>query len=232
MKRKMLCSLALTGAAFAAARAPASQPVVPRPPNFVTCEEWHSTPDRIPDSKKQTPSWITIHHAGELWKAGTDPVKFLQNMQAWGKKRPQLEKPPRNTYWPDLPYHFLVSPDGRIFEGRPTQYEPESNTKIPLAGNLAIEVMGDFDKQRPSVAQLASLTRLVAWLMQEHKIALDRVRTHKDAVPTACPGRDLYRYFQDGSFKRWVSEVLAGKQLVIEPGPALKDGPTTQVGAH
>ena len=152
----------------------------------------------------------------------------MQNLQAWGKRRPQVEKPPRNTYWPDLPYHFLIAPDGRIIEGRPVEYEPESNTTMSLAGNIGIELMGDFEQQRPSVAQLESVTCLTAWLMQQHRIDLDHVRTHRDAVPgqTVCPGRDFYRYIQDGKLKQWVKDVLAGKKLEIVPGPPLKDGPT------
>jgi hypothetical protein len=208
-----------------------TQPAVPRPPRYVTREQWGSKPEVIPDSRKHTPAWITIHHAGELWTNDKDPVKFVQNMQAWGKRRPQVEKPPRNTYWPDLPYHFLIAPDGRIFEGRPVAYEPESNTKMSLAGNIAIELMGNFEAQRPSVAQLQSVTRLTAWLMQQHHLDLDHVRTHRDAAPgqTVCPGRDFYRYIEDGKFKQWVKTVLAGEKLKIEPGPPLKDGPTTLI---
>lgn len=201
---------------------------VPRPEKFVTREEWGSKPDAIPDSRKHVPKWITIHHGGELWANKMDPAEFVRSMQAWGKKRPQIEKPPRNTYWPDLPYHFLIGPDGRIFEGRAVEYEPESNTNYSLAGNLGIELMGDFTRQRPSKAQLESVVRLTAWLMQQQHIDMDHVRTHRDAAPgqTACPGTDFYRYFQDGQFKKWVSEVLAGEELKIDPGPPLPDGPT------
>ena len=211
---------------MAAAQALPSR-AVPRPDKFVTREAWGSKPDPIPASRKHTPKWITIHHAGVLWTNSQDPVQFVRNMQAWGKKRPQIEQPPRNTYWPDLPYHFLVGPDGRIFEGRPVEFEPESNTKYSLAGNIGVEMMGDFERQRPSPAQLESVVRLTAWLMQQHHIALDNVRTHRDAAPgqTSCPGRDFYRYMKDGQFKRWVQAVEAGQELKIDPGPPLTDPP-------
>lgn len=205
----------------------ATDVVVPRPGKYVTREEWGSTPDKIPDSRKQTPVWITIHHGGELWTNKIDPAEFVRDMQAWGKKRPQIEKPPRNTYWPDLPYHYLIAPDGRIFEGRPIEYEPESNTKYSLKGNLGIELMGNFNVQRPSKEQLESVVRLTAWLMQKTHIEMDHVRTHRDAAPgqTECPGRDFYRYILDGQFKKWVGEVLAGEELVIDPGPPLPAEP-------
>src|SRR5687767_7957037 len=203
------------------------QSAVAKPDKIVTRGQWGSKPDPIPESRKHTPKWITIHHAGVLWTNSVEPAQFVRNMQAWGKKRPQLEKPPRDTYWPDLPYHFLIAPDGRIFEGRPVEYEPESNTEYSLAGNIGVEMMGDFNRQRPSPAQLESVVRLTAWLMQGHKIEVERVRTHRDAAPgqTTCPGRDFFRYMLDGQFRKWVGAVLKGEELKIDPGPPLPAEP-------
>ena len=200
-------------------------------PPLVTRAQWGSKPKPIPDSRRQVPVWITIHHAGEVWKAGEGPAEFVRKMQVWGQNRPTIEPPPRNTFWPDLPYHYLIAPDGRIFEGRPVEYEPESNTNYPLNGNIGVEMMGDFNAQRPSLAQLRSVTRLTAWLASEHGIALDHVRTHQDAAPdqTDCPGKDFYRYIADGSFKRWVEQALTGAEPKIEPGPQLPDGPTAPI---
>ncbi|MBA4104600.1 MAG: N-acetylmuramoyl-L-alanine amidase [Pirellula sp.] len=200
----------------------------PRPTNIVTREEWKSDPAPIPDNRKHTPRYITLHHAGVLWTNSQTPEQFIRNMQAWGKRRPEIEQPPRNTYWPDLAYHFLIAPDGRIFEGRPVEYEPESNTKYELAGNLGVEMMGDFNQQRPSPAQLESAVRLTAWLADEHKIKADDIRTHQDAAPnsTTCPGADFYRYFKSGEFKQWVAQVQQGEQPSITPGAPLPDGPT------
>src|SRR4051812_6861783 len=103
---------------------PAAASAVPKP-RIVTREEWGSQPQPIDESHKQVPKYVTIHHAGTLWKAGTDPVTFVRGVQAYGQKEKN---------WPDLPYHFMIAPDGRIFEGRPIEYEPQSNTKYPLQG--------------------------------------------------------------------------------------------------
>lgn len=204
---------------------------VPKP-SIVSKQAWGSRAQPIPDSRKQVPVWITIHHAGDFWKPGADPADFVRRMQSWGQNRPKLEQPPRNTYWPDLPYHFLIAPDGRIFEGRDLAYEPETNTHYSVNGNIGVELMGDFEKQRPSRAQIASCVALTAWLCQKYKIDLAHVRGHMDAAPgqTDCPGKDFYRYFQDGQFKRWVQTTLDGKSPVIDPGPALPGGPTRPIG--
>lgn len=87
--------------------------------------------------------------------------------------------------------------------------------------------MGDFNRQRPSPQQLDSVVRLTAWLMQEHGVQLDGVRTHRDVAQgqTSCPGRDFYRYFEDGQFKRWVQVVIDGRPLEIDPGLPLAGDP-------
>src|SRR3954466_7446576 len=94
-------------------------------PEIVAAKEWGSKPLAIDASRKQVPKFITIHHAGVLWKAGDDPVKKLQGLQVYGQKE---------KGWPDVPYHFLIAPDGRIFEGRAVAYEPDTNTSYTTSG--------------------------------------------------------------------------------------------------
>src|SRR5207244_405696 len=99
----VLCVI-VGSAHLARADEPTTKPV-PKPDIF-TREQWDSTPQPMPDSRKHTPKYITIHHAGTVWKPGGDPQKFVKTMQAWGQ---------REKNWPDLAYHFLIAPDGRIF---------------------------------------------------------------------------------------------------------------------
>ena len=219
----MICSpLGLLGACeLQHAQQPGVQPGVPKPP-IVSAQEWGSMPQPIPDSRKHTPKYITIHHAGVLWEGKTTPDKFVKNMQSWGQKEKN---------WPDLPYHFLIAPDGRIFEGRALAYEPDTNTKYELAGNIGVEMMGDFNRQRPSEAQLRSCVALVAWLAQELNVAPEHIRGHNDAAPgqTSCPGKDFYRYLEDGQFRNWVTETMQGKTPEVKHGAPLEGGPTRSI---
>ncbi|TWT76069.1 N-acetylmuramoyl-L-alanine amidase [Posidoniimonas polymericola] len=212
-----------------AARATGAEVDVPRPERFVSAEQWGSDPDPIDDSRRHTPKYVTLHHAGVKWDAGRDPVAFIRNMQSWGKRRPEVEPPPRNTYWPDLPYHFLIAPDGRIYEGRPLDYEPESNTKYELAGHIGVELMGNFEEQRPSPAQVDSAVRLTAWLLGKFELPLAAISTHGKVAKgqTSCPGRDFARYFEGDppEFNTWVGRVLDGEEPRIELGAPLAEGP-------
>jgi hypothetical protein len=223
MRHLLLCALlTVSSAASAQATKPAASSAVEKPA-IVSAKEWGSDPQPIPDERKHTPKYITIHHAGVLVKSTTDPTKFVKNMQGWGQ---------REKKWPDLAYHFLIAPDGRIFEGRSLAYEPESNTKYPLQGHIGVELMGNFEIQRMSPKQLDSLVKLNAWLCRELKIDPKDIGGHNDRAPkqTSCPGKDLYRYIEDGQISKWVAAILAGKPVEVKERPALPDGPTIYVG--
>jgi hypothetical protein len=220
MKIAVLLTLAM--ACVARGDGLATQPVVAKPA-IVSAAEWGSAPQPIPDSRKHTPKYITIHHAGTIWKPGGDPLKVVKGLQVYGQKEKN---------WPDVPYHFIIAPDGRIIQGRSMQYEPESNTKYNLQGHIGVELLGNFEEQRVNLPQLESVTKLVAWLCQDLKIDPSEIATHRDRAKdqTVCPGKDFYRYFSDGEFQKWVRETLAGKPPEIELRDPLPDGPTVMIG--
>ncbi|HEX8520648.1 MAG TPA: peptidoglycan recognition family protein [Tepidisphaeraceae bacterium] len=192
-------------------------------PETVTREQWGSDPQPIPDDQKHTPKIITIHHAGTPWKDGADPAKFVKAVQGWGQ---------RERNWPDLPYHFMIAPDGRIFEARPLEYAPQSNTKYDLPGHVGVELMGSFEVERVNEAQLSSLVKLVAWLCDEYKLKPEEIGGHKDRAKgqTTCPGKDFYRYIEDGTIRQWVEESLAGKTADVKLKDELEGGPTKMIG--
>jgi N-acetylmuramoyl-L-alanine amidase len=202
-----------------------TQPAIEKPA-MVTTEDWGSDPLPIPDERKHTPKFITIHHAGVDWEAESDPYEKIRNLQAWGKKT--VEDGGKD--WPDLPYHFLIAPDGRIFEGRPVEYEPETNTNYDVRNHLGVQIWGNFQTQRISPQQVASAVRLTAWLSQQYGVDDALIRGHRDvAEGTSCPGADFYRYLEDGQFLDWVNQVRAGEEPDINLGPPLEDGPTEMI---
>ena len=217
----LVCALS----AYADSETAQTQPEVQKPAT-ITAEQWGSDPLPIPDERKQVPEFITIHHAGVEWKAGDDPYKKIRGLQAWGKK--SVEDGGKG--WPDLPYHFLIAPDGRIFEGRPIEYEPETNTNYDVHGHIGVQLWGNFETQRISPQQMASAVRLVAWLAQEYGVEDALIRGHRDvAEDTDCPGADFYRYLEDGEFLGWVDQVRAGEAPDIDLGPPLEGGPTEMI---
>jgi len=211
--------------ALAGDEAAQSQPAIEKPAT-ITAEQWGTDPLPIPEERRHTPRFITIHHAGVDWAAGSDPYEKTRNLQTWGKK--SVEDGGKD--WPDLPYHFLISPDGRIFEGRPVAYEPETNTNYDVHGHIGIQLWGNFQAQRVSPQQVASVVKLVAWLSQAYEVDDAQIGGHRDvAADTSCPGADFYRYLEDGQFLQWVDQVRAGEEPEIDLGPPLEGGPVEMI---
>jgi hypothetical protein len=202
-----------------------ADPDRPAVDGFVTREQWGSKPQPIPDDRRQTPTMITLHHAGVVWKPTDDPMQRIIALQSWGQ---------RDKNWPDVPYHFLIAPDGRVFEGRDWHYQPESNTQYDLKGVLNIQLWGDLDKQRASPEQLRAVVELCAWASRRFEIDPATIRGHCDAAPgqTTCPGLDFHRYITGGLIAQWTQELLAGKTPEITELAPLPDGPTVHVGAE
>jgi hypothetical protein len=191
-------------------------------PAIITASEWNSTPSEFPAEYLHTPSKVLLHHAGVTWKAGPDPAVRLKNLQSWGG---------REKGWFDVPYHYLIAPDGRIYEGRSVRYKPDSNTDFDTTGCINVQLWGNFEEQRVSLAQLESTIALTAWLMEKYGMERDAYLTHLDIAPgqTTCPGRDFYQYIQTGTFGGWLRTTLAGEEPVIALLEPLPDGPLEMI---
>lgn len=54
---------------------------------------------------------------------------------------------------------------------------------------IGIVLIGNFDQDPPTAAQLSAVKELVTTLAREYHIDADRVIGHGDVKATACPGR-------------------------------------------
>lgn len=144
---------------------------------------------------------ITLHHSGsqEPLTPDKDPVKLLRDLQSWGAE---------DRNWWDLPYHFLIGLDGTVYEGRDPRYAGETNTQYDPRGHLLISVLGNYNKQKPTAAQLDAIADLMAWAVVEYDIPLQHIGGHGDWADTSCPGRYLQSYLEDGTFLRAVQSRL------------------------
>ena len=57
---------------------------------------------------------------------------------------------------------------------------------------IGICLVGNFDQQHPTDAQLRSTAKLVAYLMKTYGIPASHVIGHGDTKPTDCPGRNMH----------------------------------------
>lgn len=153
---------------------------------------------RIP----HTISHVTLHHTGDAKPLlpTDDPAQRLRNLQAWGA---------RERNWWDVPYHFLLDLEGRVYEGRDWHFTGETNTTYDPGGHFLVSVMGNYDVQQPTPAQLASIADMMAWAIRENGLTVEAIGGHYHYASTGCPGKYLRPYLEDGSLKRMVAERLA-----------------------
>ena len=171
---------------------------------IVPVASWGGTASDAAKARRHTITHITLHHQGEPFKPGTDPQAYLRRLQAWSR----LEKG-----WLDIPYHYVIDLDGRIYGARDIAYAGDTNTEYDPKGHALIEVVGNFEEVEPNQQQLDAVVRLMAMLAAKHQVALDAIQSHRDySDKTVCPGANLYRYVQDDYFRHKVALRLAQAQ--------------------
>ncbi len=142
---------------------------------------------------------ITIHHGGVEFNKEQDPVEEIRNLQNWSRTEKN---------WIDIPYHFMIDLEGNIYEARPINYPGATNTTYDPTGHALIEVMGNYEVQTLSQAQLKSVIDLAAFLAKKYDVSPNEIKGHKDYAETLCPGQDLYKYLEDGTIQNSVERKL------------------------
>lgn len=168
---------------------------------ITTVEQWGGSPADASRARLQDITHITLHHQGEPFPRGKDPVAYLRNLQTWSRNTKQ---------WLDIPYHYIIDLDGKIYEGRKLAYAGDTNTEYDPKGHALIEVVGNFEDVEPNQRQLDAVADLMAAIALQYKVSIDAIHGHKDySAQTVCPGEHLYAYLQDGYFRRQVALRLA-----------------------
>ncbi len=164
---------------------------------IVTRSDWGWVPltDSIPTHEIK---YITIHHGGEDFPEDKDVIKYLIGLQSWSRS---------DKNWIDNPYHYMIDLKGNIYEARPIEFPGDTNTDYDVHGHALICVMGNYENQILSETQFEQLARLTAKLADKYEVTATDIKSHKDYTETLCPGKDLYRYLEDGSLLKRVAEL-------------------------
>lgn len=145
---------------------------------------------------------VTLHHTGDSKPLlpGDDPVQRLRGLQSWGAS---------DRNWWDVPYHFLMDLEGKIYEGRDYHFMGETNTSYNPEGHFLISIIGNYGRQEPTQAQLNAIADMMAWALREFDLPLEKIGGHYNYAETSCPGAHLRKYLEDGTLKRMVAERLS-----------------------
>lgn len=127
---------------------------------------------------------ITVHHEGWTPIFATDQRTIASRIEDIRGSHTGSRR------WSDIGYHYVVDRAGRIWEGRNIRFQGAHVSKNN-EHNVGIMVLGNFDRQSPSGAQLDALRLCLRSLMKTYGVSTRRVYTHQELMPTACPGRAL-----------------------------------------
>jgi len=139
--------------------------------------------DATPANKTKW-KYIVIHHSAT--RNGT-----LQGMEMYHRNKKRMEN--------GLAYHFVIGngrgmPDGKIEIGNRWKRQIKGgHLASDHLNSMAIGIclVGNFEVDRPSAAQMQNLQALVSYLRKRCNIPKSGVRTHTqiNTKPTACPGK-------------------------------------------
>lgn len=172
---------------------PRSRPVAEVEPRSA----WGARSPRIASMHPHTPKRLTVHHAGTQ-RGVTGPAQF-RGWQNWHMD---------GQGWGDIAYHVLIGVDGTIYEGRDPAYEGDTGTVYDTTGHFLVVVEGNFDEEKPTADQIASLTRVLAWASHEYDIPPSTISGHRDHAATSCPGARLHSLIESGFLEDEVAELL------------------------
>ena len=167
--------------------------------NIIPRSGWNANEPR--EFKKHDLVRITIHHEGTKFEMKDDAAKHIRNVQVWGMGK--------DRNWVDIPYHFLLAPDGTIYEGRDVHTVGETNTEYDPTGHLLISLLGNYEEQEINQKQLDALVNLIAYSCKKYNLPYETIASHKDySAQTSCPGKNLYKYLENGYIKSSVKKLL------------------------
>ncbi|WP_432797402.1 peptidoglycan recognition protein family protein [Poriferisphaera sp. WC338] len=127
---------------------------------------------------------ITVHHEGWTLFQTTSQSATVERLALIHKGHT------KSKGWGDIGYHYIIDRAGRVWEGRPIQYQG-AHVRANNPNNIGIMLLGNFEKQYPSAAQLSALQTSLRTLRRRYGVPVSRIYTHRELVPTACPGRNL-----------------------------------------
>ena len=189
----------------------------PPRPEIVTREEWgarllnleapeefglfdaQTNPEGVlyyPDNLNQVLNTIVVHHSATDYSTPNQ----VQDLHMDGRS------------FADAAYHFLISSDGTIYEGREINIRG-AHVQGYNTGSVGIVLLGNFNNEQPTESQLASLRSLVDYLRYAYEIRY--LVGHKDYPNqspdgTECPGANLYPLLPDLALELGMNYGIGG----------------------
>ena len=122
---------------------------------------------------------IVIHHTGNPTDDDLSANEINASHQAQG--------------WTCIGYHYVIRKNGIVEEGRP-HWTVGAHAYGENSHTIGIHMCGNFEIGEPTSEQIESLAMLLANICSDYGLPIDRehIKGHRELMPTACPGCNLY----------------------------------------
>jgi len=133
---------------------------------------------------------MAIHHTESPTNDSVSPQARLRNIQSYHMDV---------RGWCDIGYHYLMSRDGRLWEGRPGHLRGAHAGAGHNTGNIGLSVIGSHGSTPITGTQLHSFAGLIRGLCDQHGISTTRsaIKGHREYKSTSCPGNALFAQLDD-----------------------------------
>jgi N-acetyl-anhydromuramyl-L-alanine amidase AmpD len=143
---------------------------------------------------------MTISHTGIIvhctatrpdWWADKTATEQMKEIDRWHRE---------DRGWRMIGYHFFVSRNGEVIEGRPLGTKGahakghNDNIGIAIAGGFGSSA-DDMATEHYTPVQLAALFDLIKRLQSQYNIKTDKVIGHNKISPKSCPGFRCQKWF-------------------------------------
>jgi len=183
------------------------------PADFTTTKTvmYDSSGNRLRWPRRYSPEVkvLAVHHTAQKIAGDTrTPIERIRALYAFHAN---------NRGWGDIGYNYLIDEEGTIYEGRSGgDNVVGGHVYCGNVGTLGVALIGNFNEEEPSQAQVHALQWLLDDLAEIHDIDLHKNVTfhgksippivrHKDLIATECPG-----YYMSAAIGQVRSNVLAG----------------------
>ncbi|MBU0680016.1 MAG: peptidoglycan recognition protein family protein [Proteobacteria bacterium] len=163
---------------------------LPMPPDYVNLRSTWGAKKVGTVGSVHSPKHITIHHTAtpnDDKSSVEERIRGIQNYHITTKK------------WKDIGYHFLISSDGRVWQGRENMERTGSHVGGHNKDNIGIAFIGDYQKVAVPQAMLDAAAKLIRWLCDKYGITIDRtnIKGHREWAATTCPGDYIMAKFDE-----------------------------------